>query len=371
MAAETPADLAIVSSPLQYMNAVEWRAAQGSGPCDLVLIGDRHEGRGRIESLMRRHAPWRTVFRMARRPRPPRIAPRLLKDLLDARHRAGLETLARRLAGNGYRRIAFGDYRNVSQRLLIDRLAEGEATLLDDGSVTPQAVAFRADPARAPEPRQFDLSWFRTSLARSLFGDAPLAEPRAITFFSIYGPLIERGLAPSDDVAPNAYAVWSNGRERADRGEAAWLIGADHGEAGICAPDDYRALVIEAARRLRAEGRSPVVYRPHRGQSERTAAELANAAEMIFTPSTAPVELDYLDAAERPATVAVFASSAADTLAALDPALDLVRIVLPPTYLRRRADHISAVVAAHDAFNPRLRVIELDGDGSVATGSQS
>lgn len=366
MAAEAGADLAIVSSPLQYMNAVEWRAAEGGGPCDLVLIGDRHDSDDRIAKLMRRHAPWRTVLRTGRRPRPPRAVPRFVKDLLDAAHRTGLERLARRLGQAGYRRVAFGDYRNVSHRLLVDRLTQGEAILLDDGSVTPQAAAFRADPGGAPEPGQFDLAWFRTPLARRLFGDEALPEPRSVVFFSIYGRLIGDRLAPGDRLLPNAYAVWGRAGEGAVRDTSAWLIGADHGEAGICAADDYRALVLKAGERLRAEGYDPIVYRPHRGQSARTAAELADAAGMVVAPSTAPVELDYLDGAERPAAVVVFASSAADTLAALDPTLALARIALPPIYLRKRADHIRAVVAAHDAFNPELRVIDLDADGPLA-----
>lgn len=357
-------DLAVVSSPLQYMNVVEWRASLGEEPCDLVLIGDRHDGGGSIAALMRRKSPWSEIFRVGRRPRPPAVTPRFVKDLLDLRHRIALERLGDTLAGRGYERVAFGDYRNVSQRLLVERAAGRSAalTLVDDGSVAPQAAAFRADPARAPDPGQFRLSWFRTGLARRMFGEAPPPEPDRLTFFTIYGEVIGDGLAPSDEIAPNAYAAWKAGARPGPRGNAAWLIGANHGEAGICAPEDYRALVLEAARRLREEGRGPIVYRRHRGQSERTAADLSAAAGMTLAPSTAPVELDYLDAGERPATVAVFASSAADTLAAIDTALDVVRVALPATYLRKRADHIKAVVAAHDAFNPRLRVIETDPD---------
>jgi len=358
MGASSGLDLAIVSSPLQYINAVEWRASVGQGPCDLVLIGDRHDGRARMQELMRRHAPWREVFEIGRRPRPPRAVPRLFKDLLDVRHRAALDRLARRLGPRDYARVAFGDYRNVSQRLLVDRLGRDDVVLLDDGSVTPQAAAFRADPSTAPEPRQFDLGWFRTSLARRLFGDDPPPDPRAVTFFTIYGSVIADRIAPTDRIARNGYGFWRGRGRPARRAEVAWLIGADHGEAGICTPQDYRALVLAAARALRAEGRGSIVYRPHRGQSESVAAALAHAAGMTFVGSTTPVELVYLEAAERPATVAVFASSAADTLAAIDPDLDIALVALPKTYLRKRGDHIRAVVATHSAFNPRLRLIQ-------------
>ena len=357
MGDEPGANLAIVSSPLQALNADEWRAAVG-GPCDLVVIGDRHAGG--LDDVMKRGGPWRTIFRHGRRPRPPRMLPRLAKDVLDAWHRAGLERLATRLAGWRYARVAFGDYRNVSQRLLVDRVSRSAATLLDDGSVTPQAAAFRADPAIVLEPGQFDLALFRTAFARRLFGDPLIPGPGRMTFFTIYGRLIEGGLAASDSAEANRYEVLRASVRAAPRGGAAWLIGANHGEAGICAPEDYRALVLAAADRLRAEGRGPIVYRRHRGQSPKTAAELSEAAGMTLAPSTAPVELDYLDAVERPATVAVFASTAADTLATLDPDLDIARIALPATYLRKRVHHIQAVVAGHDAFNPRLRVIDLD-----------
>lgn len=354
------ADLAVVSSPLQYMNAVEWRASRDGTACDLVLIGDRHGAGAMIELLMRRSAPWRRVIRHGRRPRPPRGVPRFARDLLDAAHRASLERLAAGLAGSSWRAAAFGDYRNVSQRLLIDRIKAQETVLLDDGSVTPQAASFRADPASAPEPGQFDLAWFRTKAARRLFGDPVLPEPGRLTFFTIYGRLLEDRLRASDLLAVHDYSFWRSAAARARRGRAAWFLGADHAEAGICDRADYEALARGAAARLRAEGADPVVYRPHRGEDPRKAAEIARAGGMALGLSTAPVELDYLDAAERPATVAVVASSAADTLAVLDPELDLVRIAPPPAYLRKRGDHIRAVIAAHDVFNPGLRVIDLD-----------
>ena len=357
MGDEPGANLAIVSSPLQALNADEWRAAVG-GPCDLVVIGDRHAGG--LDEVMERCGPWRTILRHGRRPRPPRMIPRLAKDALDAWHRAGLERLAKRLAARAYARVAFGDYRNVSQRLLVDRVSRSDATLLDDGSVTPQAAAFRADPASVLEPGQFDLAWFRTALARRLFGDPLIPGPDRVTFFTIYGRLIESGLAAADALAENRYETLRGRARPAPRGGAAWLIGANHSEAGICAAEDYRALALAAVCRLRAEGRDPIVYRRHRGQSPQAAADLSQAAGMTLAPSTAPVELDYLDAVERPATVAVFASTAADTLATLDPDLDIARIALPATYLRKRVHHIQAVVAGHDAFNPRLRVIDLD-----------
>ncbi|PZQ18166.1 MAG: hypothetical protein DI565_05550 [Ancylobacter novellus] len=362
------ADLAVVSSPLQYMNAVEWRASRAGTACDLVLIGDRHGAGGMIDLLMRRRAPWRRVIRHGRRPRPPRAVPRFLRDLLDAAHRVSLERLAAVLAGAPRGAVAFGDYRNVSQRLIVDRIGAQETVLLDDGSVTPQAAAFRADPANAPEPRQFDLAWFRTAAARRLFGDPLLPEPERLTFFTIYGPLLEGRLRASDRLAQNDYSSWRAAAGDAPRGASAWLIGADHAEAGICAHADYRALALGAAQRLREEGRRPVIYRPHRGEDVRKAAEIAEAGRMTLGVSTAPAELDYLDAAERPATVAVVASSVADTLAVLDPELDLARIAPPPAYLRKRADHIRAVIAAHDAFNQSLRVIHLDRPSSFAIG---
>ncbi|MDR4306530.1 hypothetical protein IHQ68_07860 [Chelatococcus sambhunathii] len=351
------ADIVIASSPLQYMNAVEQRASAGR-PADLVLIGDRHAAAGStIEALLARKGSWRRVVRHPRRPRPPRLAPRLVKDALDAAHRASLERLARRLGSGRRRQVVFGDYRNVSQRVLVDRLAFDEAVLLDDGSVTPQAAAWRADPLRAPEPGQFDLGWFRTALARSVFGERPPSEPPSVTFFTIYGPILSGRLAPQDRLAPHGYEAWRSGAGTArSRGEV-WLLGADHAQAGICSQEDYKRLVLGAVEALRLEGRGPIVYRPHRGESAAKARALAEAGGMRLVRTGAPVELDYLDAAERPASVVVVASSAADTLAALDPELEIGRIALPSGYLRRRAEHISAVIAAHDAFNPRLRVI--------------
>ncbi|WP_155904998.1 hypothetical protein [Methylopila sp. M107] len=349
-------DLVIVSSPLQYMNAVEQRAARGR-PADLVLIGDRHGTGATIDALMARQNPWETVHRHGRRPRPPRAVPRLVKDLLDARHRASLDRLASTFSGRRFGQVVFGDYRNVSQRLLVDRIAHDETVLLDDGSVTPQAAAWRADPSTAPEPGQFDLKMFRTALARRVFRERLPAAPLSVTYFTIYGSIIGGRTAPRDRMVENGYGAWRSGLATRRSASETWLLGSNHAEAGICAAQDYVELMLGAVAALRLEGRGPIVYRPHRGESDGKVRTLCEAGDMRLVRTGAPVELDYLDAAERPAAVVVTASSAADTLAVLDPELEIGRIALPQSYLRRRGDHIRAVVAVHDAFNPRLRVI--------------
>lgn len=357
---QTPVDLVIVSSPLQYLNAVEQRATDPDVPADLVLIGDRHGGGAVVEALMHSGPCWRSVHRHGRRPRPPRYAPRVLRDLADAAHRSSLERLARRLSGTRYRTAVFGDYRNVSHRLLAARLAPDEFVLLDDGSVTPQAAAFRADRESAPEPRQFDLGWFRTRVARRAFGDPALPDPERLTYFTIYDRLLDGRLAPGDRLAPNRYAALRAKAASTPRGADIWFLGADHAEAGICSLQDYRGVVLGAAAALKAEGRGPIVYRPHRGEGAAKAVELARASGMTLGVSTTPVESDYVRAVERPAMAVALASSAVDTLAVLDPELEIARVALPDGYLRKRGEHIRAVVRAHDAFNPRLRVIHLE-----------
>lgn len=357
-------DLVIVSSPLQYMNAVEQRASMGGGLADLVLIGDRHGAGDVIAALARRHAPWRGTHFHARRPRPPGGAPRLVKDALDALHRASLERLARTFSGRTYDSVVIGDYRNVSQRLIAARVPHRRFVLLDDGSVTPQAAAFRADPATAPEPRQFDLKWFRGGAAKALLGDAPLAEPDVAIFFTIYRALLAGRMRPGDRTVANTYAVWGGGAVETPRGSETWLLGSDHAEAGICSTEAYRRLVLNGVAALRSQAAGPILYRPHRGESREKVEALAREAGLALGTSAAPVELDYLDAPERPARIAVVASSAADTLAVIDPELDIVRLALPENYLVRRGDHIRAVIAAHHAFNPRLRTIEATPAGA-------
>lgn len=363
--ADAAVDLVIVSSPLQYINAVEQRAAAGDRPADLILIGDRHGGEAAISALMRRHAPWRAVYRHAKRPRPPIGLPRLMKDALDAGHRTSLRRLARRLSPTAYSSVVIGDYRNVSERLLADLVPHDSFVLLDDGSVTPQAAAFRAKAGRAPEPRQFDLGWFRTPIARHLFGDPTLVEPENVTFFTIYGRLLANRMKPGDAIIDNGYRVWRSGAGVGPRGGATWLLGSDHAEAGICTGETYRRVILAGVAALRAEGVGPILYRPHRGEARAKVESLAQDAEMSLDGSSAPVELDCLDAATRPARVAVIASSAADTLSVIDPELDIVRFALPEDYLQKRADHIRAVVAAHHAFNPRLRTIGTGTEGRL------
>lgn len=352
--AEAP-DLVIVSSPLQYMNAVEQRRLEDR-EADLVLIGDRHGAGATVDILMARQAPWRAVHRHGRRPRPARWVPKHARDALDALHRSGLKRLARRLGQAPRRQVVFGDYRNVSQRVLVSLMRAEETVLLDDGSVTPQAAAYRADPERAPEPGQFDLGWFRTAFARSMFGEYVPADPLRLTFFSIYEPVMRERLAEPDRVVGHAYDAWRRGGP-GRRGRTIWLLGSDHAEAGICTFEDYRGVILRAAAKLRLEGGAELLYRPHRGEAPDKVARIATEAGLAVVRTGAPIELDYLDAAEKPALVAAIASSALDTLAVLDPELDIARIGTPDGYLRRRADHIRAVVEAHHAFNPRLKVI--------------
>ncbi|GLK81318.1 hypothetical protein [Methylopila turkensis] len=352
------ADLVIVSSPLQYLNAVEWRRRRPDRAVDLVLLGDRAGGGAAIDLLMAR-APslWRSVRRCEGRPRSSRKAPKILRDAIDLQHRARLRRLAASLAGGGYAALAFGDYRNRSQRELVDRIAHAELTLLDDGSITPQAARCRAGEP-TPDPSRFADRWLRTRLARALFGgDRPIDPPR-LTFFTIYGALIEPTLRPGDRVERHAFESWRTDAP-ARSGDEVWLLGANHVEAGIACFETHRRLIVEGVAALRRVGfHGPVLYRPHRGEDRSAAEALARAAGARFEPSITPVELAYLDAPVKPAAVAVVASSAADTLSVIDPKLPIVRFALPEGYLKRQRDHILAVVRAHDAFIKRLRVIE-------------
>lgn len=354
-------DLVVVSSPLQYVNAVEWRR-RSDGAADLVLIGDRAGGPRAVLDLVRRHRGlWGRVLSHPQRPALGKWAPRLVRDAADAGHRTSLERLGASLGARS--RVVFGDYRNVSQRALVAAVRHDELVLVDDGSVAPQVAAARA--GEGPDDARFRPGWLRTPLGQAAFGERAPAAPKALAFFTIYGAPMERTLAPDDRIVGHAYDSWRAEAPTARRGEDVWLLGSNHVDAGICAAEDYRALVLAGAAALRAErpgGR--LVYRPHRGEDAARAAPLAAEAGAGFTPSGAPVEVAYLDAAERPAAVAVVASSAADTLGVIDPDLAILRFALPPGYLRAQREHILAVIAGHDAFNPRLRVLATDGEAN-------
>ncbi|MFD1330829.1 hypothetical protein ACFQ4O_02325, partial [Methylopila musalis] len=287
--------------------------------------------------------------------------PRLMRDAADAAHRAALRRLAASLAPEGYAELAFGDYRNLSQRVLTELISHARLTLLDDGSITPQAGRWRGG-LPTPDPKRFTDRWFRTGLARALLGDPPRTEPGALTFFTIYGRLLEGVIRPDDRIEPHAFESFRPPQD-APRGDAVWLLGANHVEARIADPERHVALVRGGVAALRREGLTgPIVYRPHRGEDPARAARLAVEAGCVFEPAALPIELAYLEAAARPAAVAVIASSAADTLAAVDPELPIYRFGLPEGYLRRQRDHILAVVGAHDAFNPRIHVVCPDAE---------
>lgn len=354
--------LAVASSPLQLMNAMEWRAHRPGEAADLVLLGDRAGGGGAVDALLaRRPGLWRRVLRVSGRPRPTPYAPRLMRDLWDAAHRSALRRLAASLGGEAYGELAFGDYRNLSQRTLAELVPHVRLTLLDDGSITPQAARWRAG-LPTPDPRRFTDRWFRTGLARAVLGDPPRLEPPQVTFFTIYGRLLEDVIRPDDRLERHAFESFRPERAAA-RSDAVWLLGANHVEARIADPERHVALVRDGVAALRAEGLTgPIVYRPHRGEDPDRASRLAAEAGCAFEPASLPIELAYLEVERRPAAVAVIASSAADTLAAIDATLPIYRFGLPEGYLRRQRDHILAVVRAHDAFNPRIHVVCPDAE---------
>ncbi|MBB3973784.1 hypothetical protein [Hansschlegelia beijingensis] len=358
----TPAvDLVVVSSPLQVLNAIEWRRRDVDAPADLVLLGDRAGGRDAALALLKREPGlWRKILEHPGRPRPAGWLPAFGRDVLDAGHRASLERLAAQLGPR--RTLVFGDYRNVSQRALAAAVAHEELILLDDGSVAPQVAAARAGLA-APAPERFRPGWLRTELGRRTLGERAPAAPPRLAFFTIYEPLMRGRLAGSDRIVPHSYEGWRAAAASAGRGDEVWVLGSNHAEAGICSGEDYARVVLAGLAALRAEGRpGPFLYRPHRGEDKAKAAALARAGGMELAEDGAPAELAYLEARRRPAAVLVVASSAADTLSVLDPGLEILRVALPANYLRRQRDHILAVVAGHDAFNPRLRLIGAPED---------
>ncbi|HVI28370.1 hypothetical protein [Hansschlegelia sp.] len=356
-----PADLVVVSSPLQVLNAIEWRRRASGGPADVVLLGDRAGGRDAALALLKREAAlWGRILEHPGRPRPSRWLPAFGRDVLDAGHRASLERLAKTLGRRRF--LAFGDYRNVSQRALAATVAHEELILLDDGSVAPQVAAARAG-RDAPSPERFRPGWLRTELGRRTLGERAPADPPRLAYFTIYERLMRERVAASDRILPHAYETWRAATGAAARGGEVWLLGSNHVEAGICSAGDYRRVVLAGLAALKAEGRSgPFLYRPHRGEDKARAAALAREGGMTLAADGAPAELAFLETRPRPGAVLVVASSAADTLSVLDPDLEILRVALPVNYLRRQRDHILAVVAGHDAFNPRLRIIGAPDD---------
>lgn len=350
-------DVVVVSSPLQYMNAVEWRRTRSERIADLVLLDDRAGGSDAVDRLLAR-APglWDSVIRHPRRPKARRWASAIVSDLADALHRASLRRVSARMAPGGCSTLVFGDFRNLSQRELVARIPYDRLVLLDDGSITPQAVRWRAGLA-VPDPRRFADRWFRTAVARSLFGDSPAVSPEAMTFFTIYASLVEPTAARADKVEQHAFESWRSG-DVVRRGDEVWLLGSNHVTARIADADVYRRVISGGVAALRDAGMGgPIVYRPHRDEDRMAAITLADALGMRLAASSAPAELAYIDAELKPAAVAVVASSAADTLSVIDPGLALFRLQLPPDYLLRQEGHIRAVISVHDAFIPHLRVL--------------
>ncbi len=343
------AALFAIVSPLQYINALEAIHSFGLKPeqCYLAIGESRKlQATGRqLESILDRGL-WRQVQSISGLP----VAKGLFRLHSELRYLRGAREYA--LGANKlieqaraeFGKIGWlflGDYRPSNFRHFLASVPEAEHWLLDDGSVTHQVVRFRKDPH---SPNLFAKPFARASRLvrlRSKISGLKFSDPGQLGFFSCYD--IE--VAPQDRLRANSYEYYRQCYPTMRQVDEIWVLGSNHSENRFTSEGRYLAL-LERIRDFYAG--EPVVYLPHRGESE---AKLERVTELGFTLRgyDLPIEIVVGKRGEYPRVLAGIASSAIDNLSViLGDRLKVHLIRVEPGYSEKeRWKHLRDVIEYH------------------------
>lgn len=311
------AALFAVVSPLQYINALEARHAFGLDPAHCYLaVGESKKlpATGRQVRSLIDPSQWRTIQSVTGFP-APRGVNRLHGELLQllggreyAKSANQLIERARSECG-GIEYVFIGDYRPLNFRHFIGAVPEARIFLLDDGSVTHQAVRFRKD---RDSPHLYAKPFARPSWlthVRSALSGLRFAEPEKLGFFTCYDFEPPR----QDAVVTHDYAHFRHTYPKLEPSQEVWFLGANHIENNFTSKEKYFALLQRVREFYRSE---KVVYLPHRGEDQ---AKLEEVARLGFEVSSfdLPIEIVIGQSRRFPQVLAGVASSAIDNLSVI------------------------------------------------------
>jgi hypothetical protein len=359
-------NLFVITSPLQYLNALEARRHYqiDSASAVLVVIGQREgeESLRQVQRLLVGSVWGRIALPQGLPPKGllkrPRFAREFQYYLGALKFRRQVDALLEETAE--VERIFLGDWRARSFRYFLSRRPEAKAFLLDDGSVTSQAFRFRNDP-RDP---QIESKAFPDRNPKPLrLAGVPFYDPDQITFFTSY----DLPSARRDNVERHSFEslkVQSDSWQRADE---AWFIGSNHAENGIASEASYLSTMAYVRSFFQ---KKDVRYFAHRGEAQEKLQKL-EAMGFVVTHSELPLEVVIREQKTYPRILGAIASSVVDNLAAILGARIAVFLFLAPGgYYRQRAKHLADIVHYHlEASGGNLFAVPVDQREPLSTTS--
>lgn len=316
----------VVVTPLQFINALEAKAVQGTEGNLLVYLDSRSYG-AQFAALID-PSQWDGVVRLndvrGDRSRPSRW----VRYMELMRSRRELEQLVDRLGRvDG---VFLGNFSDIFARHLAATLPHQTLFLLDDGMATVAYAQVRAAThgERRP-PRRLRRRW------RDRILGFKRREPASVTFFTTFDLDVGR----HDIVVLNAYDHLRTSLPSSTLTSETWFLGQPLVEDNQMSEAMY-VRYIDAIKRDCGGG--AFVYSPHARESRERIARLCDRLGVVVRPNRLPIEAELSRTGQLPRVLASFCSSALDTC----------RIIFRDTALRIRSYELAEadLMAGHHAF---------------------
>lgn len=356
--------LFVLTSPLQYVNAQEARHHFDIAPADAfaILVPSRRHPQSIVQvQRLLIEGEWAKTEILEGIP-PLQLAekPKYLREwqiLQGARNfRSRADTFLKN-SGSDFDAIFFGDWRARSFRYFAMQQPNADVYLLDDGSITNQAVRFRNDP-RDPALENRAFPERRHHQWKLRLAGVPFYEPEKIHFFTSYQIKPTR----RDEIISHSFEKLASGIASWKKLDEIWFIGSNHPENGISTMSGY----LDALRRIRAFFEdSSIKYFAHRGED---AAKLDELTLMGFevVHSELPLEVCIAQNKVYPKIIGAIASSVVDNLAAIFGSQVAILLFLAESnYYRRQKKHLQDIVRYHRrAAGGNLHTIALSSSNN-------
>ena len=253
--------------------------------------------------------------------------------------------------GTRFSTVAIGDYRSVPMRQFF-RFLDLETIqfiVLDDGSITPEIMAYRHCGAN----REEIVSGVAVHARKLVLPDPYYyGMPGSFVFFTLYdGPA-----GKNDTIVRNSFYEDTGNTLDLRTTDEVWICGANHVESRIAVPEGYMTL-CRAAARLYPD--SPLVYWRHRRESSEKVERVAAAINAVAEYAPEGLECEIIKRKTTPAVFVTFGSTALDTVPLLSKERTEYILLIPDDryFTGKRIHHITSVM--HNTMNSQPLVIAL------------
>ncbi|PLY08287.1 MAG: hypothetical protein C0624_02930 [Desulfuromonas sp.] len=324
--------VALVKSPLQFLNALEACHHFGLSPqeCLLVLMADR-KSLPQLQALLTLSPPWGGVVPLVSSGLNPGIEPydvgRFKRHPLWGNDIFGivkLANLASRLVSLEV--VLIGDLENALMRHFAQRARADKVVVMDDGVATLRYAAWRVDGARAGRPRLSKR--VGSALKHWVFGLRD-TYPSQLTFFSVY----DVTLPEQDCLEKNDYGYLRKSIQEVPVDDVIYVLGGPLVEAEILTESEYLWHLEAMARELDGQR---VVYVAHRRESPERVSQLGKHLGWQTCLFDYPIEFQLAVVGPRPRILVSLLSSA------LENCSRLFGEQLPIRSYRLSRDHFAA-----------------------------